>query len=629
MKKQGSATLLPFLSRQLRHVASGLLQLVGGGLLLSMRRRQFAWRTAAVGGGGFAAALWTIDAAVCAGALVDSPARLWGAVLAAARVMGWVHGRGAARLGVWESDLACALAAAAAALRFSGALAPLWRWSRHLVGLPSQPLRPAFWGAAGHPAWSFLLGPLWDRLVVLGAIGAWLTALIGGSLAVLLRAPGGGIDGGWRLEWGLARRAWRGEGSHGISVVSAVAVLGVALGVASLVTVNAVMAGYLADIRDKVLATHAHVVVQKYGLDFFDYDAVATSALVHPAVQSATPFVFNEVMLSAGAQGRGVLLKGVEPRGAAARAALGQQLCDPAALPQACALANTPAALAGREEVLDRLLRLPAAGSGALPKVLVGWELYQQLGRPKDGVITLTVPVGLASARGGLPSRQSFAVAGVFRGGMYEFDARLVYAPLAAAQQLFDMPGRVSGLELRVRDAAHVEPITAALRARLGRYPYRVNDWRELNAGLFAALALQKVVMFLVLCCMVVVASFNIAATLFMAVVEKTHAIAVLKSMGARDGSIMKMFVLQGWMVGAAGTAIGLLLGSGAALLLDRLHIDIAADVYMVDALRVRLQAADVALVALASLAISHLATLFPALQAAARPPAAALRLEV
>jgi lipoprotein-releasing system permease protein len=210
---------------------------------------------------------------------------------------------------------------------------------------------------------------------------------------------------------------------------------------------------------------------------------------------------------------------------------------------------------------------------------------------------------------------------------MYEFDARLVYTDLAAAQQLFGMPQRVSGIELRVADPAHIEALMPAIRQAVGRYPYRVNDWKELNVGLFSALALQKVVMFLVLCCMVVVASFNIAATLFMAVVEKNHDIAVLKSMGARDASIMKIFVLQGLMVGASGTALGLLLGCMAALALDQLHIGIAADVYMVDALRVRLQAADVGLVAAAALCISHLSTLFPALQAASRPPAAALRL--
>jgi lipoprotein-releasing system permease protein len=219
-----------------------------------------------------------------------------------------------------------------------------------------------------------------------------------------------------------------------------------------------------------------------------------------------------------------------------------------------------------------------------------------------------------------------FQVTGVFRSGMHEFDSRLTYLELGAAQDLLGLGASVSGVELKLSDPQRVEAIATKVLRAVGRYPYRTLDWRELNQGIFRALFLQKAVFYSILVMIIVVAAFNIASTLFMTVIEKAREIGVLKSMGARDGSIMKIFVLEGWIVGLVGTAIGLALGIGVAIALSQLKLQIAADVYMVDSLTVRIRPLEIILTAMAAFVISHLATIYPAMRAAKQRPVDAMR---
>jgi lipoprotein-releasing system permease protein len=199
---------------------------------------------------------------------------------------------------------------------------------------------------------------------------------------------------------------------------------------------------------------------------------------------------------------------------------------------------------------------------------------------------------------------------------------------LGAAQRLLGLGEAVSGVELRLADPDRVEEIGRRVLRAVGSYPYRTTDWRSLNAPIFKALNMQKIVMFLVLALIVVVGAFNIASTLFMAVVEKAREIAVMKSMGARDGAVMKIFVIQGWVVAGIGTVLGLLLGLGVCGVIEELSIGIAADVYMVEKLTVRLWPGEILMTIFATLAISHLATLHPALRAARQRPVDAMRYE-
>ncbi len=184
----------------------------------------------------------------------------------------------------------------------------------------------------------------------------------------------------------------------------------------------------------------------------------------------------------------------------------------------------------------------------------------------------------------------------------------------------------VSGVELRLIDPERVESAATKVLRAVGRYPYRTLDWRELNQGIFRALFLQKLAFYSILVMIIVVAAFNIASTLFMTVIEKSREIGVMKSMGARDSSIMKIFVLEGWIVGLIGTACGLALGIGVAVALSQLKLHIAADVYMVDSLTVRLRPFEMVLTAAAAFIISHLATVYPALRAAGQNPVDAMR---
>lgn len=396
-----------------------------------------------------------------------------------------------------------------------------------------------------------------------------------------------------------------------------VALVGIALGVGALVTVTAVMSGYQEDIRQKILSTNAHFVVQKYGLDFSEYEQVASKVKTIAGVAAASPFVFNEALLGDGDRGMGVLIKGVTPSSAGEVTGIEQNLCTPTAS-GLCAYSPT-------SQQRGRLTELLSSSDG-VSSIVLGSALFKKIGKPVGASLLLTTPVGIATARGSAPRRMQFRITGVFRSGMHEFDSRLAYVELSASQHLLGMGTTVSGVEFRVDDPERADIIAKTALRLLGRYPYRTLDWRELNSGIFTALNLQKIVMFLVLTFIVVVAAFNIASTLFMAVVERAQEIAVLKSMGARDASIMKIFVLQGWVVGGLGTILGVAIGLAVCALLAEVDIGIAADVYMVESLRVRVWPLEILLVVIATLVIAHLASIYPALKAARQRPVDTMR---
>lgn len=591
---------------QARQFVVLLSDIVALGALRAIWQRQFNWRAFFAGIVVLGCGLVGVGYGLSQHNFDDPNVRdllLWGVSLLSFCVAGIVVGRMARRLGYWEIYCATLLVIASCYVQLAIGWESLWHFGQAPVDQLFAPV----------PMGERLLGPLWDRLLALGAAIGFLVALFGASLAFLFYADTGKRDLSFSFEWTVARQHLLGQ-RRGLGSVSAwVAVVGIGLGVASLIAVTAVMSGYQDEIQEKILSTNAHLVVQKYGVDFSEYPTIIEQGLKVPGIIAATPFAFNEALLGTGNQAAGVLLKGVVPQSAGTVTSIEENIC---------ASPDCSEPRKSRSNLLSDLLRKV----DNVPGAVVGQALYRRLGLSMGDAVMLTTPVGIAAARGDAPKRLEFRVTGVFRSGMYEFDSRLVYVELAAAQQLLGLGDAVSGVEFRVSNPNRVEGVAKEVLSVVGRYPYRTLDWRELNSGIFTALKLQKIVMFLVLTFIVIVAAFNIASTLFMAVVEKAREIAVLKSMGSRDASIMKIFVLQGWLTGGIGTVVGVILGLALSAVIATLHIGIAADVYMVEALHVQINPLEVGLTVIASLIISHLATLYPALKAARQTPVDAMR---
>ena len=604
-----SPGLAHFLAAQLGQFVGLLAQLCGLGLLSCMWRRQLSWRAAV--GAMATLMLWTgTTAFVCTrgGVAQFGAFGLWASCALGALVSGFVAGWVGRRLAFWENYLSCLCATGLWMLQLGGGASKLFRLAaRWLPGLMRAARLDPF-----DEAWTALvpghkwLGPMWDRAMLLAMITGFLLAVTGGSLAWVASVWARGRNFGFEVF--VARRHVEGLRPGSVSLTAVVGVVGVALGVGSLITVTAVMSGYQEDVEAKILATNAHLIVQKYGADFYEHQEVLQRALVVDGVEAGTAFAFNEAMLSTDIDSIAIMLKGIDPQTAPAVTDIAQQVS-----------ALAPAA--GKPEIGTLL-----ADTSGPPGALLGHLLLQRLDKKVGDVVTLTVPAGMRHQHVLAPRRMAVRVAGTFRSGMYEFDARLVYVRLQAAQVLLNLEQTVSGLELRLRAPQAVDAVAPEVYRAIGRYPYTTRGWKEMNAPLFMALRLQKIVMFLVLCCIVVVASFNIASTLFMAVVERARDIAVLKSMGARDPHIMKIFMLQGFWVGLAGTLLGVAVGLTVSSLLGKVHLSIAADVYMVESLQIHIKPLEVGLVVLAALVIAHLATLYPALRAAAQRPVDAMR---
>lgn len=395
-----------------------------------------------------------------------------------------------------------------------------------------------------------------------------------------------------------------------ISLITLISMAGVALGVTALIVVLAVMNGFQEDLRDRILGVTAHVVVGSYRGVIPNYQEVAEQAEQDAGVLAATPFIYTQVMISSGHNSSGAILRGIDPESAGNVIRLKENMISG----QLTDLATEPEA--------------DAAGSPARPGIILGVELANRLTVGVNGWITVISPAGRITPMGRMPKNQLFRVVGIFKSGMYEYDNTLAYTTLAAAQKLLGIGDNITGVELKVEDIYQARTISERLRDRLG-FPLWVRDWVQMNRNLFSALKLEKVVMFIILTLIVLVAAFNIVSSLIMLVMEKTRDIAILKAMGATTANIRRIFVLEGLMIGVVGTVFGLLGGFGLCSLLKRYQfIELPRDVYYISTLPVHLETLDVVIISFSAIVICLIATVYPSFQAARLNPSEALRYE-
>lgn len=397
-----------------------------------------------------------------------------------------------------------------------------------------------------------------------------------------------------------------------ISFNTFISITGITLGVAALIGTLGIMTGFKEDMQAKILGTTSHVVVQERGRQTMaGHTDIVDKVEGVPGVIAATPYIFKQVLLTSKTGVQGIILRGIDPE----KEPLVTEVAENVKHGEVTDLATPP--VITKED-----------GSLAHPKpgIILGKELALRLGLFVGNSVNVVSPVGPISALGMTPKIRPFQVVGIFESGMYEYDSSLAYISLQEAQKFFSLGNTVTGIQVKVQDVFTANVIATRLNATLGS-GYSARDWMELNRNLFSALKLEKTMMFLLLVLITLVASFNIVGTLTMIVNEKQREIAILKAMGATPKAIMRIFMLNGLVIGLTGTAIGIPLGYTFLYLIEN-YWTFDQTVYYISHIPVHVQGLDVLLVACSAILISFAATLYPSWQAAKLAPVSALRYE-
>jgi len=409
---------------------------------------------------------------------------------------------------------------------------------------------------------------------------------------------------GWRYT--RAGRTTRRNGF--ISFISGVSMVGIALGVAALIIVLSVMNGFQKEVRDRMLSVVSHIEVYATGgLALADVGQTLRQARAHPQVVGAAPFIAAQALLARGEDMKGVMVRGIDP-------ALEHEVTDVAAGPSAAALGQ-----------------LVPGGFG----VVLGAELARSLGVHTGDRVTLIAPSGQVTPAGVVPRLKQMTVVGTFDSGHFEYDSALVMLHWEDAARIFRLEGP-TGVRLKLRDLQQARAVAAELGRSLTGDLF-IRDWTRQNRTWFAAVQVEKRMMFIILTLIVAVAAFNLVSTLVMTVTDKRADIAILRTLGASPASIMGIFVVQGAMVGVIGTLAGLLLGLGVAFNIDVIvpalerllgATFLPQDIYLISRMPSDPQRADIVPIALIALVLAFVATLYPSWRASQVNPAEALRYE-
>jgi len=372
----------------------------------------------------------------------------------------------------------------------------------------------------------------------------------------------------------------------------------------ALVVVIAVMTGAEIDFKKRILGFQSHVTVMRSGGQFTDYNYVADIVKNTPGVTEVAPYVSSQVLLRSAYGVSGASIRGISPD---VSAKVIEDKKD--------------------NNIKDKLRRPLNAGQDGpyVPPIIIGKELARNMGVDKDDVIYLISPKGMISPVGPMPSMRKYRVAAVFESGMYEYDGFFAYLHIDDARKALRMGDAVTGLDVWTIDPNKVKTLREQILNTIG-VSYWARDWIQMNGSLFAALELEKKAMFVILILIVLVAAFNIASTLIMMVMEKTKDIAILKTMGATDRSIQKIFVFQGTVIGSIGTGIGTILGVALCYILKEWKFIKLPDVYAFAELPIQLEITDVLTIAGSAILICFISTLYPAYQAAKIDPVEAIR---
>ncbi len=408
------------------------------------------------------------------------------------------------------------------------------------------------------------------------------------------------------LELQIAWRYLRARRRDGfISVIAGFSFLGIMLGVATLIVVMAVMNGFRQELMSKILGVNGHVFVQPYADSLTDYEGIAARIARVKGVTLAAPIVEGQVLVAAPAQTTGALVRGVRE-----------------------------ADLKNFKAVSEKILDGTISSFDGSEKIAIGRRMAGYLGVGVGDKVRLISPKGPATPFGSAPRQKSYEITAIFEVGMSEFDASFIFMPLGEAQLYFDMEGQAGNIEVFIEKPDDVDRVLPAIREAAGK-PVAITDWRFRNRTFFGALEVERNVMFLILTMIVLVAALNIISGLTMLVKDKSRGIAILRTMGASRGAILRIFILTGAAIGVGGTFFGFLLGLLIASNVESLRQIVSSlsgtsifppELYFLSRLPADVRANEVVAIVGMALTLSLLATLYPAWRAARLDPVEALR---